>query len=151
MNMSRVGQILGFLSLGVLVVGCGPNVAGDWEYEDNGNGFSDTMTLEEGGQGEREISGYVDANCGDFAGQAKVKLTFEVEWEDKGDEIKLELECADASASLDGCEPLKGCNEVSEVFGFDLKYDGECEINDDGDEIDCEFDGYDDTVTFERD
>jgi hypothetical protein len=147
--MASLGRIVAGLGF-VVLVGCGPDVTGSWDFEDNGDGFSDTMALEEGGSGEREIKGYIPAACGDFGGDARVTLTFDLEWELDGDTIELKLECKDASARLDGCEPLDGCDALSEVFGFDLEYDGECELNEEGDEMDCEFDGLDDTVTFEK-
>ncbi len=96
------------------------------------------------------VQGYADANCGDASGDARVTLQFDIEWEADGDKIGLKLERSDASATFDGCESLDGCAAVNEVFGFCLEYDGECELNDDGDEMTCDFDGLDDTVTFER-
>jgi len=147
--MAKVECLVVGLGL-VALVGCGPDVSGDWDYEDNGNGFSDSMTLESDGSGQRSIQGYVPVSCGDISGDARLTLDFDVEWELDGDTIELKLECKDASARLDGCVPLDGCSAVNEVFGFDLDYDGECELNDDGDEMDCDFDGLDETLTFEK-
>ena len=147
--MANLGRLVVGLGL-VALTGCGPDVTGDWDFEDNGNGFNDSLTLEDGGSGTRQIEGYLPVSCGDISGEARLTLTFDVEWELDGETIDLKLDCSNASARLDGCVPLDGCSAVNEVFGLDLEYDGECELNSDGDEMECDFDGLDDTLTFEK-
>lgn len=102
------------LTMTLFTAGCaGPAAVGDWEGKDTVAGERNTLELDEDGRGQAEIFFY-------FNGDA-YRAEFDVEWEEKDDQVVLELECEGDCADLD--------------------FDMECDVESDGEELDCEADG----------
>ena len=106
-------------------------VVGEWEEEDNNSSYKDELVIFDDGTGERTIKDTFDGG--------KVEIEWEIEWEESRDnEYDVELKCKKASIRLGGELVANGCDQFESWTEGTLDFDAECEINNDGDEMDCE-------------
>jgi hypothetical protein len=94
-----------------LLTGCTAPAIGDWKSKGSLGGNHDKMSLEDDQKGDAKIY----FNSGDTLYYAE----YDLEWEDDGDKVTIELETSDGS----------------------LDFDLDCEMNDDEDEMECDPDG----------
>ena len=107
-------MIAAALALSPMLVACASPAQGDWVSVDRVASERNELSLDDDDKGDARIYYYYDDQA--------YYADFDVEWEDQGDSIVIDLECDGDCGSLD----------------FEL----ECELSgDDDDEMDCDGDG----------
>lgn len=96
------------------VAGCASPVIGDWQSTavQGINGERNEMKLNDDESGQATIYFY--------EGDAAYVADFDIEWEDRGDDFRIDMECDDC-------------------VGIDFVMD--CEVEDDGEMLECKADG----------
>lgn len=110
-NFLKYGTLLGSV---LFLSGCGEDLVGKWEGQGG--------TLQDQNEMEIEDDGKGDATIYFSSGGSNYKTDFDIDWEEGGgdDEYDIEMDCR-ADSTLD--------------------FKMECDINDDGDELECKGDG----------
>jgi hypothetical protein len=140
-------KFLGLCAVALTLTACAADpVVGDWEDEDNSSGYQDELVVFDGGTGERTLE-IRDSSEGV---SVIIEIKWDIEWEESGDgEYDAEIDCDDATVRINGELYGSGCSEVSSLLEMDLDDETECQVNDAGDEMDCEMEGGLE-VTYER-
>jgi hypothetical protein len=141
--MTKYIALLGML-LGASACSSEP-VVGEWEHEDSDSSFEDTMTIEDDGTGTRlvEVTDREDGTT------FYIKVEFDIEWTVDGDnQYEAEIECDDAKIKVDGDTVFSGCNDVEDALEMRFDVEADCEIENEGEELECEVE--DEKQTYER-
>lgn len=120
--MGRMSVFLAAGAAALFLGGCKNPIVGEWEYELNDATYNNEFTLEGDGSGEWSTA-YITEGA---------TIKGDVEWEDSGDEkYDLTFECKSVSGVM------ATCLDLQVIVGLASKFDVECEINKDKDELDC--------------
>ena len=143
-----------FLLLALMTAtGCADPVVGSWENKENNSSFSESLSIEGDGTGQRMHELHFVVGSGPLQGAGvDVKLEFDIDWEESRDhEYDVEVDCADASVKIAGEPFATGCRDVASFMDWRLEnIEVECTVNKDGDELRCQPEGTDVKIKYER-
>ena len=131
-----------FVTLALTACESAPAV-GEWEHEDNTSSYKDEISIVDDGTGERTVA---IRDTFDDGVSFNIDIAWEIDWEETGDEeYEAELECDSASIRIGGELQVSGCAQVASALEANFELESECVIKKDGDEMECDTDGVEDT------